>query len=144
MSNRGEYQSGLRNLRRKTPLEVEEVTLPSGKTLRVPTLEETLRIKAFLIVQRNQVRDYLDVAALSEKMGVPQAYSVLSRIDDYYEEFTHTQGSVLSELVAQLSDPDPHDAENKHNLAEYKGVTNGWGSWETVENVCKEVASCLA
>lgn len=138
------YQAGLRNLRRKTPLEVEEVTLPSGKTLRVPTLEETLRIKAFLIVQRNQVRDYLDVAALSEKMGVPQACSVLSRIDDYYEEFTHTQGSVLSELVAQLSDPDPHDAENKHNLAEYKGVTNGWGSWETVENVCKEVASCLA
>jgi hypothetical protein len=33
------------------------LTLQSGRTLRVPTAEETLRIKAFLVVRRNQTRD---------------------------------------------------------------------------------------
>ena len=47
-----------------------EVELPSGQRLRVPTPEETLRIKGYLIVRRNQVRDYLDVAALSDRYGI--------------------------------------------------------------------------
>lgn len=51
-------------------LESAEVSLPSGQVLRVPTPDETLRIKGYLIVRRNQVRDYLDVAALSDKYGI--------------------------------------------------------------------------
>jgi hypothetical protein len=31
----------------------------------LPTIEETLRIKSFLVVDRNATRDYLDVAPLS-------------------------------------------------------------------------------
>ena len=50
-----------------------EVKLPSGATVRVPTLAETLRVKAYLVVQRNQVRDYLDVAALADHAGVTEA-----------------------------------------------------------------------
>jgi len=58
----GDIESGVRQLIRNRPLEVAEVELPSGHVLRVPTPDETLRIKGYLIVQRNQVRDYLDVA----------------------------------------------------------------------------------
>jgi hypothetical protein len=47
------------------------VSLPSGHVLRVPTPDETLRIKGYLIVRRNQVRDYLDVVALADRSGIP-------------------------------------------------------------------------
>jgi hypothetical protein len=54
-------------------LEVAEVTLPPGHVLRVPTADETLRIKGYLVVRRNQVRDYIDVAALSDRCGIVHA-----------------------------------------------------------------------
>jgi hypothetical protein len=60
----GDIESGVRQLIRKVPMEVVEVVLPPGQKLRVPTPDEILRIKGYLIVWRNQVRDYLDVAAL--------------------------------------------------------------------------------
>src|SRR5580658_779541 len=63
----GDIESGVRQLIRNRPLEVTEVTLPSGHTLRVPTPDEILRIKGYLVVRRNQVRDYLDVAALASR-----------------------------------------------------------------------------
>src|SRR6266550_6916246 len=69
----GDIESGVRQLIRKVPLEVVEVVLPSGQTLRVPTPDEILRIKGYLIVRRNQVRDYLDVAALSDRYGISHA-----------------------------------------------------------------------
>ena len=52
----------------------------------MPTPEETLRIKAFLLVRRNQVRDYLDVAALSDRHGVAFAASTLADIDRFYAD----------------------------------------------------------
>ncbi|MBA4170194.1 MAG: hypothetical protein H0X68_07290, partial [Chloroflexi bacterium] len=49
----GEIEAGVRQMIRTRPLEILEVELSSGRTLRIPTLEETLRVKAFLIVRRN-------------------------------------------------------------------------------------------
>ncbi|HEV8024731.1 MAG TPA: ATP-binding protein [Candidatus Nanopelagicales bacterium] len=43
----------------------------------VPTIEEILRIKAYLIVQRNYVRDYLDVVALSDSLRIDDAVNAL-------------------------------------------------------------------
>ncbi len=60
----GEIETGVRQMIRRTPLATTQIDLPSGQTLTVPTDDETLRIKAFLIVRRNQTRDYLDVAAV--------------------------------------------------------------------------------
>src|SRR2546427_12197090 len=51
--------TGIRQLRRTVPLETEIV---SG--LRVPTLAEMARIKAWLLVTRNTLRDYLDATVL--------------------------------------------------------------------------------
>src|SRR6056297_759438 len=66
----GDIETGIRQMIRARPLEVSEAPLPSGAVVRVPTLDEILRIKAFLVVRRNQARDYLDVAALAQRMGV--------------------------------------------------------------------------
>src|SRR3990167_4055835 len=52
-------RTGIRQLIRKKPL---ETTMIRG--LRVPTIAEILRIKAYLIVKRNTTRDFIDFAAL--------------------------------------------------------------------------------
>ena len=39
----------------------------------MPTIEEMLRIKTFLVVERNATRDYLDVAALSHHLGTAKS-----------------------------------------------------------------------
>jgi Nucleotidyl transferase AbiEii toxin, Type IV TA system len=107
LGNLDGIEAGVRQMIRKVPLEVLEVELPSGAKVTVPTLEETLRIKAFLIVRRNQTRDYLDLAALSERAGLDQAAEVLGRIDDYYGDQHGSDDGVASQLVRQLSDPQP-------------------------------------
>jgi hypothetical protein len=56
----GDIEAGVRQMIRVRPLETMQVALPSGRTLTVPTAAETLRVKGFLIVRRNQTRDYLD------------------------------------------------------------------------------------
>src|SRR5689334_2468144 len=94
---------------RTRPLETAEIGLPSGRTLHVPTAEEALRIKGFLIVRRNQTRDYLDVAALADRYGVAAAAAVLAAIDDYYAD-QHREGrGVAAQIARQLADPRPKD-----------------------------------
>ncbi|MGV1006157.1 MAG: hypothetical protein ACOYEV_15630 [Candidatus Nanopelagicales bacterium] len=88
--------AGLRQLRRSRPLETERVEVDSGRTMVVPTAAEMLRIKAYLVVQRNQVRDYLDLVALAEHLGTEAATTVLSGIDEYYRDRSEQVGSVLT------------------------------------------------
>jgi hypothetical protein len=96
----GDIESGVRQLIRSRPLEVSEVELPSGQKLRVPTPEEILRIKGYLIVRRNQVRDYLDVAAFSDRYGISSSGQVLARIDQYYTDQRCHQADRRSRLNA--------------------------------------------
>ena len=58
----------LRQLIRIKALETEVVETPRGSVL-IPTLDEMIRVKAWLILTRNAYRDYLDLAALSEIAG---------------------------------------------------------------------------
>src|SRR6204780_5399652 len=101
----GDIESGVRQLIRTVPLEVVEVTLPSGQVLRVPTPDEVLRIKGYLIVRRNQVRDYLDVAALSDRYGISHPADVLGHIDTYYSDQRGPESeAVATQLARQLAD----------------------------------------
>jgi hypothetical protein len=137
----GDIESGVRQLIRRRPLEVTEVTLPSGHTLRVPTPDETLRIKGYLIVRRNQVRDYLDVAALSDRYGIPHAADVLGQIDAYYSDQRGPESEgVATQLARQLADPKPRDARTIQQLRQYKGLDNRWTDWKNVTGVCRSVA----
>ena len=78
-------ETGVRNLIRRRPLEVEQVHV-GDRALRVPTLAEIFRIKAWLCLIRNATRDYLDCAALADRLGEDASVSVVVAMDDYYAD----------------------------------------------------------
>lgn len=141
LGNLDGIEAGVRQMIRKAPLEVVGVELPSGAKVTAPTLEETLRIKAFLIVRRNQTRDYLDLAALSERLGLGRAAEVLGRIDDYYGDQHDGDDGVASQLVRQLSDPRPADPSVTEQLGSYRRLRSRWSDWNAVTGVLGDVAA---
>lgn len=136
----GDIEAGVRQLIRTVPLEVKEVMLPSGRTVRVPTQQETLRIKAYLAIKRNQTRDYLDIAALSHRYGTEEAAATLSEIDRYYDEPTQHGTPVADQVARQLSDPRPSDSTTIKKLNSYRGLKSQWREWDTVKSTLQEVA----
>lgn len=139
----GGIETGIRQLIRRTPLEVAHITLPSGQVLTAPTPQEALRVKAFLLVRRNQTRDYLDVAALAAHAGTDLAASTLSDIDDYYADQHGAGDGVASQLVRQLADPRPKDLSTTRHLGQYKNLAARWQDWDTVVLACRELASAI-
>lgn len=139
----GGIEVGVRQLIRRRPLDVQRVRLDSGATLVVPTPDEILRIKAFLIVKRNQVRDYLDVAALSARYGLGRSAAVLGRIDQYYGDDTRPadESPVRDQVVRQLADPRPRDARTIGVLPRYKALVRRWHDWDTVIDQCALLAA---
>jgi len=139
----GDIETGVRQLIRSRPLETIDITLPSGRTLRAPSAEETLRIKAFLIIRRNQTRDYLDVAALADRFGTPKAAEVLAKIDDYYAD-QHGEGQgVAAQVIRQLADPHPSDASVTRQLSSYRNLAPRWTDWAQVKTICREIAASM-
>jgi len=102
-------ETGVRQLIRRRPLEVEVIETTAGP-LQIPTLEEMLRIKAWLVLRRNATRDYLDVVALAERVGLDAAARVAVGLDAYYEDQQGPDGErVATQLVKQLAEPLPYD-----------------------------------
>ena len=110
--------------------------------LRVPTVAEMLRIKAFLAVERNATRDYLDVAALSHHLGTRKSVAALERMIELYGEFVGEGGDMLTSLITKLAAPDPYDLTDL-DLSEYKGIIPPWHDWRTVESQCRSVAEAI-
>jgi hypothetical protein len=144
MGSLGGVEARLRQMRRSRPLETVEVEVEAGVSVIVPTAAEALRVKAYLVVQRDVVRDYLDVVALSEHLGLDRSVEVLSGIDSYYVDRSEQPGSVLTSLVAALADPSPRDPEVIPELHRYKRLDPRWHSWDGVVGVCRELALRLA
>lgn len=142
MGSLGGIEAGVRQLRRTRPLEVEHVDLGDAGSVQVPTAGETLRIKAYLIVQRNQVRDYLDVVALAAPDPAGSVH-VLEGIDEYYRDRSGGPDSVLTALVQRLSEPNPRDHRVIRQLRTYKGLDARWHQWSDVVTACQEVADGL-
>jgi hypothetical protein len=134
--------AGLRNQRRSAPLETVTLDLPGGRKLKLPTVDEMLRIKAFLVVQRNATRDYLDTAALSHQLGLRQSARALDRMNELYREFAGEGGDMLSTVVVKLANPDPYDL-TEVDLTEYKGIVAPWSDWRAVEGQCRSLALAL-
>jgi len=141
LGNLDGIEAGVRQMIRKTPLEVATVSVPSGGEVTVPTIEEALRIKAFLVVRRNQTRDYLDLAALADRLGVEKASSVLVGIDEYYADQAGEGDGIASQLVRQLSDPKPADASVIDQLDSYRRLRKRWSEWDEVTGVLGGVAA---
>jgi len=126
---------------RTEPLEATTLALPSGSEVTVPTVDETLRIKAFLVVRRNQTRDHLDLAALADRVGVERAAEVLGGIDAYYADQNQSGDGIASQLVRQLSDPRPADASVTRELGSYRRLRRRWTDWSEVKDVLGVVAA---
>lgn len=140
MGRLGGIEAGLRQLRRTRPLETCEVDLGDQLAVIAPTVDEALRVKAYLVVQRNVVRDYLDVVALADHVGLDRAVDILTGIDDYYDDRSGETGSVLTSLVLALARPSPHDTHVIDELPRYKGLLSRWHDWSAVVDLAQELA----
>ena len=140
MGSIGGIEAGLRQLRRKVPLETTRVTLPGGDEVTVPTLAEALRVKAYVVVQRNQVRDYLDVVALADRLGIHDSARVLCQLDEYYQDRSGEDDSVVTALVQRLAEPNPRDSKVTRQLDRYKGLLPRWQEWAAVTAMCNTLA----
>ena len=136
--------AGHRQMRRTRPLETCEVEVSPCETEVVPTAAEALRVKAYLVVQRTVVRDFLDVVALADHLGHAAAVEVLGDLDAYYDDRSQTTGSVLTELVLALAEPSPRDPAIIDELPRYKGLDPMWHEWSSVVAACQSLALDLS
>ena len=134
-------ETGVRQLRRTRPLETTRMRV-GGSEVTLPTLPEVLRIKAFLCLDRNATRDYIDLAALSAHLGSDEAADALWRMDELYPQKNGDPWAVRTQLVMQLAGPPPYDLDEV-DLAEYKGVQPPFDRWVHVAEVCGLVSDRL-
>lgn len=138
LGNLDGIETGVRQLIRRRPLEVEEVTV-AGQRLRVPTVAEMTRVKGWLVLRRNATRDYLDVVALADRLG-PAAAEVAAGIDAYYEDQAGPGGRrVATQLAKQLADPAPYDLSDV-DLRRYRRLEARWQDWDAVAAACAALA----
>jgi hypothetical protein len=132
-------ETGIRNLIRRRPLEVEKVAV-GERTLRVPTLAEIARIKAWLCLIRNATRDYLDFAALADRLGEEEAATVVATMDDYYTDQLGPGGRrIATQVSKQLAEPRPDDL-SEVDLSSYRELERRWQNWGAVVDTCRRVA----
>lgn len=134
-------ETGIRQLIRRRPLEVEALQIPGG-TIRVPTLPETLRVKAWLVLTRNATRDYLDLVALADRLGA-QAPAVALSLDEYYaDQRGPGQQRIATQLAKQLAEPLPYDLDEV-DLRHYRRLDERWRDWATVLGACVALATAM-
>ena len=134
-------ETGIRNLIRRIPLEIEVHETDHGP-IRVPTLAEITRVKAWLVLIRNATRDYLDVAALADRLG-PAAIDVLLSLDHYYADQQGPGGTrVAMQIARQLAEPQPYDL-SEVDLQHYRRLDPRWRNWTTVADACRALAADL-
>lgn len=117
-------RTGIRQLIRSAPLETTTI-----RGLRVPTEEEILRIKAYLIVRRNATRDFIDFVALYDHLGVGKSLVALASLDRLYPQ--DNGDSITRQLVLQLAEPKPWDL-SETDLSHYKSLKKPYTNWKEI------------
>jgi len=134
-------ETGIRNLIRRVPLQVEVHATTHGP-IRVPTLQEITRIKGWLVLVRNATRDYLDLVALADRVGTA-AVDVLLSIDAYYADQQGPDGArVATQLARQLAEPQPYDL-SEVDLQHYRRLEPRWRDWTTVADACRTLSVAM-
>ena len=128
--------TGVRQLRRQQPLETEQID-----GLRVPTLAEMARIKAWLLTTRHTVRDYLDTVVLLERLGKAGVRQAFRTFDAIYAQAAGT--SLLAEAADRLAGATPADVA-AIDLGSYRGLRAPWNDWAHVVRRGREWASVIA
>ncbi len=125
---------GIRQLRRVITLERETVG-----DLIIPTAEETLRIKAFLCTDRQALRDYVDLAALTDRVGHEGALRALRFLNVLYP------GSGNQTCITRLAEVTSQEPVDLHqlDLRTYRGIQAPYDDWRYVEGRCRDLARRL-
>jgi hypothetical protein len=126
---------GIRQLIRSAPLETEDID-----GIRVPTLAEMTRIKGWLVVRRNALRDYLDVIALANQLG-DGFEEAMARFDSIYPQPEDADPTSL-QLAKQLAEPRPKDVApgTVPDLRMWKGLQAPWTDWNYVVERCRHLS----
>lgn len=129
-------RTGIRQLIRSKPLETTTV-----RGIKIPTVEEMLRIKGYLIVRRNATRDYIDFAALFNHLGVEKSLKALGSIDRLYPQ--EEGNSISQQLSLQLAEPRPWDLAQT-DLSTYKSLAPPYTDWNEVRRRLYAAAQKIA
>jgi len=135
----GDVQVGFRQLRRTLPVETQTISTPEGPLV-VPTIDELLCMKAFLAYDRRTTRDFLDFAALSERMSEPEVLASLLKLEKRYGELQTS--SVALEVAKALSAAAPFDLKETE-LPAYKNLSRRWHAWKETETICRRFGVLL-
>lgn len=131
------FMTGIRQLRRSRPIEVEII-----EGLKIPTLMEMARIKSWLFVTRETSRDLLDALALLDKLGEAGLQKTFSAYEEIYGRGPQG-GPLLVELIDKLGAARPRDQASV-DLKSYKGVRPPWNNWSHLDTRSKFWAARLA
>lgn len=131
---------GYRQLRRNVPIETTQVQTPDG-ALVVPTLEELVRIKAFLAYERNYTRDFVDFAELATVLGEDATVSALGVLDEKLG--WEKQPRILAEVMKALLLCKPRDA-GTHGYDTFRWLNPRLKSWTEVQTHCKSLGQKLS
>ncbi len=89
---------------------------------------------------RNATRDYLDFAALADRLGEAGAAAVVAGMDDYYRDQVGPGGRrVATQVAKQLAEPRPFDL-SEIDLQSYRRIEQRWQDWGAVADHCRKVA----
>jgi hypothetical protein len=134
LGERMAVELGVRQQRRRIPL---KVTQRVG--LVVPTAAEMLRIKAFLLAERRAVRDFVDVAALGDKLGRDRALPALRYLNAVYAP---VPAMTWASRFAEACEAEPADGAAVE-LSAYRGLRAPYDDWNYVAGRCRDLGRAL-
>lgn len=134
LGERHGVELGIRQLRFRDRLETTEVD-----GVRIPTVAEMLRIKAFLMADRRTTRDYLDVAALVERLGIASAALALQGLSRLYPPLGRLSAA---SAVAEACEGEPVDLAEV-DLGNYRGIRPPLTNWQHVAGVVRELGHAV-
>lgn len=130
---------GFRQSLRSLPIETVKADTKFGE-LEIPTLNEMIGMKAFLLYRRNALRDFLDFAALAECTTEAEVISSLMKLDERYGELQTI--SLRLEVSRALVNPEPVDLEGT-DISHYRSLSSEWHDWNRTVDICKKFGFLL-
>ena len=105
----------------------------------VPTIQEMLRVKAFLLAERRATRDYIDMAALADRLGVAASLNALASLNLLYP--SAVPQSLITRL-AEACESEPVDLE-RIPLNSYRQLKAPFTEWAFVAGTCQRLGRAL-
>ena len=132
------------------PLEWHNATV-MGLPMRLPTLDDLVRIKSYLLLFRNMARDYADLSVMTRGTPSKRLYTILTPLEHRYHVRPHASFShdgknrplsFLEEMGLRLLNPKPRDWRKSLNHWDQRFRLFRPGelpSWEALIPACQEL-----